>query len=297
MTELRKPRNRSGYRAEDLAQVKSALLTLAVTLGDYLEDLCIVGGVVPALLIDLHREAQESRHPGTNDLDVALALALLDDERYAELSDRLRAEGFEPDTNENGNPTVQRWKLGELRVTIDFLIPPASKEQAVHPTPRIKKLQVDFGAVVTPGLQLAFEDRVRVEISGRTLAGEQAKRTIPVCGAAAYTVLKALAHANRGEPKDAFDLVYVIENTPGGGRAVANRLAELSDRETVASSMQLLARDFATPGYLGPQRAAKFSLPVAADRDEIDEVAADAHGHVADLLSRWGELTMDSLGT
>ncbi len=291
MTEAAKPRNRAGYRAQDLEQVKSALLTVAVTLGAYLDDLCIVGGVVPALLIDLHRADQGDRHPGTNDLDVALALALLDDERYAGLSARLRAEGFEPDTNDSGNPTVQRWKLGQLKVTIDFLMAPVADEQPTGAATRIKKLQSDFGAVVTPGLQLAFEDRRWIKISGHTLAGESVTRTVPICGPAAYAVLKAFAAAHRSEPKDAFDLIYVISHTPGGGAAVADDLNALTDRETVKEAIDLLARDFENLDTIGPQRAAKFSLPETAGGDEIDAAAADAQGYVADLLTRWHELT------
>jgi hypothetical protein len=38
-----KPRHRSGYSTEETLQVESACLTVAVTLGAYLADLCIVG--------------------------------------------------------------------------------------------------------------------------------------------------------------------------------------------------------------------------------------------------------------
>ena len=41
---------------------------------------------------------------GTNDLDIGLALAVMSDERYAEISARLRAEGFHPDKNDDGTP-------------------------------------------------------------------------------------------------------------------------------------------------------------------------------------------------
>jgi len=106
--------------------VQSACLTVAVTLGAYLDDLCVVGGLVPSLLIDRASGQGEAdaRHPGTNDLDIALAIALLDDERYAEISHRLRQEGFGPDKNAKGNPAVQRWRLRDLKVTIDFLMAP-----------------------------------------------------------------------------------------------------------------------------------------------------------------------------
>src|SRR5262249_9059276 len=153
----------SGYGAEEFEQVRAACLTVAVTLGAYLNDLCIVGGLVPALLIDTTRvdddDDDDEHHPGSNDLDIALAVALRDDQRYAEISAGLRAEGFEPDTNDNGNRTVQRWRLGQLKVTIDFLMPPPAGQDA---SVRVQNLQPDFGALITPGLELAFAERVEV---------------------------------------------------------------------------------------------------------------------------------------
>lgn len=283
-----KPRHRSGYDAEDFEQVGAACLTVAVTLGAYLDEVCIVGGLVPALLIDTTRgdDDDNERHPGTNDLDIGLALALLDDERYAEISARLRAEGFEPDTNANGNPTVQRWRLGDLKVTVDFLMAPAPDQDAKL---RVQNLEPDFGALVTPGLELAFDEQVQIELDCHTLKGEPARRTVPVCGPAAFVVLKALAFGDRAEPKDAYDLVYVIRHTTGRGPAIADRLRVHAERHrsVVHRAITLLARDFDAPDALGPRRAAQFS---AADPSELDHSAADAHGFVDDFLRSWTAL-------
>jgi hypothetical protein len=275
-----KPRHRSGYTTEETEQVRAVCLTVAVTLGAYLDDVCIVGGLVPPLLIDSARTDDDDLHPGTNDLDIGLALALLDDERYAEISRRLRSEGFEPDTNDSGNPTVQRWRLGELKVMIDFLMPSAPEQD---PALRVQNLQPDFGALITPGLELAFDERVDIELDGHTLAGERTRRKVPVCGPAAFVVLKALGFGDRAEPKDAYDLVYVIRHTPGRGDAVAQRLqlhAE-SHAQIVARALGLLTRDFDGPDGLGPRRAAAFTVTEDA---ELDDAAADAHGFVDDLL-------------
>jgi hypothetical protein len=276
-----KPRHRSGYTAEETEQVKAVCLTVAVTLGAYLDDVCIVGGLVPPLLVDTTRTDDDGDlHPGTNDLDVGLALALLDDERYAEISRRLRSEGFKPDTNENGNQTVQRWRLGELKVMVDFLMPPAPAQESAL---RVQNLEADFGALITPGLELAFDERVNIELDGHTLTGERARRTIPVCGPAAFVVLKALAFGDRAEPKDAYDLIYVIRHTPGRGTAIAERLRLHSQHhsEIVARALGLLNRDFNTPDNIGPRRAAAFAITTDA---ELDDDAADAHGFVDDLL-------------
>jgi hypothetical protein len=276
-----KPRHQSGYSAEDLEQVKSACLTVAVTLGAYMDDLCIVGGLVPALLIDAKRPEGSERHPGTNDLDIGLALGLLDNKRYAELSERLRAEGFSPDVNESGNETVQRWRLADLKVTVDFLMAPTSDQREKL---GIRNLQSDFGAIITPGLELAFADRELIELEGTTLKGEPARRTIPVCGPAAFVVLKSLAFGDRAEPKDAFDLVYVVRYTPGQGVSIAERLAAqvAHHRDAIEVALADLSLNFGAPDSLGPGRAADFVLVDPAARDGE---AADAHGYVDDLLT------------
>jgi len=281
-----KPRHRSGYTAEATLQVRSACLSMVVSLGAFLDDLCVVGGFVPSLLID-SRPAQsklgdgDDLHPGTRDLDMGLAATLLDGERYAELSSRLRQEGFEPDANESGQTTLQRWCHRDLDVTIDFLMAPLPGQGGSQ---RIQALEGDFGAVITPGIELAFAERVDVEIDGAIIGGGHAKRTIPVCGPAAFVVLKALAFGDRGEPKDAFDLVYVIRHTPNASPEIADRLVLHArvQEDIVTKALSLLQRDFEAVTSLGPSRAAAFEH---VDRSDRANAAADAHGHVVELLA------------
>jgi len=278
-----KPRHRSGYSREETEQVEAACLTVAVTLGAFMDRLCIVGGLVPSLLID--REIgpdpeSGAGHPGTNDLDVGLEIALLDDEQYAEIGRRLRQEGFGPDRNEQDNPTPQRWKLGDLEVTIDFLLPPipgAERGGSIQP------LEGDLAALIAPGLQLASDEREEIEIAGHTLKGEKVERTVPVCGPATFVVLKALAFGDRAEPKDAFDLVYVLRRWVRGIPDIAERLRQHADRNNavVGHALDCLARDFADPETIGPRRVAEFEGETGKDSDAI---AADAHGYVDDLL-------------
>ena len=226
------------------------------------------------------RTGDGAGHPGTNDLDVGLAIALLDDDQYTEIGERLRREGFGPDRNEQGNPTPQRWKLGGLNVTIDFLLPPipgAERGGSIQP------LKGDFAALIAPGLQLASDERQEIEIAGHTLKGEKVQRTVPVCGPATFVVLKALAFGDRAEPKDAFDLIYVLRRWPSGVADIAERLERHAKRNegVVKDALDRLARDFAEPETIGPRRAAQFEGNVGKD---LDAVATDAHGYVDDLL-------------
>lgn len=201
-----KPTTADGYRGEHVALVRATCLYVATKLGDLMRDLVVVGGLVPSLLVDQAALSEgTAAHVGTMDLDVGLTIALLDEGRYRELTDRLRRAGFEPDINDQGNPTRQRWKFEE--VALDFLIAPG------HPSDRggtLRDIEPDFAAIIAPGLHLAFLDRLQITLTGKTILGENATRTIWISDAGSYVVLKALAFDGRGENKDAYDLHYVI---------------------------------------------------------------------------------------
>jgi len=88
--------------------VKSTCLYLATKLGDLMGELVVVGGLVPALLIDQENLPQNvTPHVGTLNLDLGLAFALVGEERYQEVADRLRNANFEPDKNEEGQPVQE----------------------------------------------------------------------------------------------------------------------------------------------------------------------------------------------
>lgn len=278
-----KPRNRDGYTPENLQQVRSTCLTVAATLGAHLDRLCIVGGLVPSLLIDerLGPDPEtDTNHAGTSDLDVAMTVALLDDQGYEEVATRLRQEGFGPDRNADGNLTPQRWKLDGASVTVDFLLPPIEQGP---PAGRVQALESDLAALIIPGVELTADECIPVELSGRTLGGERITRAIPVSGPGAFTVLKALAFADRAEPKDVYDLIYVLRRWPHGVSDIARRLANHVGHhpEIVDKALGHLAADFRDPDHVGPRRAASFDTVRLGD---VDEAAADAHGYVDDLL-------------
>jgi hypothetical protein len=96
-------------------------------------------------------------------------------------------------------------------------------------------------------------------------------------------VLKSFAFADRGEPKDAYDLIYVLRRWPDGVGDIADRLVAHAEKHPsiVHDAMESLANDFATAGNHGPRRAAAFQ---GGEREDVDAAAADAYGYVDDLL-------------
>ena len=271
-----KPSTWDGYGSEDLVLVRQVCLYLATRLGDLLEDIAVVGGLAPSLLVD-----QDSLfpgmepHAGTRDLDLALALPVLARERYQALRGRLQGAGFAPDVTRDGNLTFQRWvKASGRSIEVDFLVQPSLGEDRGG---SLRHIETDLAAVITPGLRLAFLDRCWITLSGVTSFGEQVIRTIPVCGPGAFTVLKALAFGNRGENKDAYDLFYVWRGV--GLEDVARRLASLRYSNDTERALNIIDRDFTRHDGPGPIRTAMF---ISGGPD--DEVQADVVGLAQALL-------------
>lgn len=275
-----KPTTAAEYSSEQLSLVRSTCLYLATKLGDLLDDVVVVGGLVPSLLIDQQGLTTETQaHVGTTDLDIGLAVALLDEGRYQALTRRLRRAGFAPDVNQDGNLTRQRWTTDVAeRITVDFLIPSSRPDDRPG---TLRNIESDFAAVITPGLHLAFEDRESVQLAGRTIAGEAVARRIWICGPAAYVALKALAFKLRGENKDAYDLLYVLQNYSSGLEAVAARLQPLLEDPAMEEALSVLEADFLEHDGLGPRRVAEF----LTDGPE-DTIQADVVGWVSELIRR-----------
>jgi hypothetical protein len=273
-----KPTYAGEYTREHVELVKSTCLYVATKLGDYMNDIVIVGGIVPSLLIDQDSLPEGTdRHVGTMDLDIGLALAIFDNQRYQAITDRLRSSGFTHDVNEQGRPTRQRWIIGQTRkVTIDFLIPPSTEGDEGG---KIKDIEKDFAAVITPGLKLAFLDRQKIELSGETIFREKAQRPIWVCGPGAFVVLKALAFRLRGENKDAYDLYYHLRDYGDGVHEIANAMEKLINAAETKQAIEILKQDFTDFESVGPIRVAEF---ISGGRD--DGIQADVVAFVNELL-------------
>jgi len=277
-----RPPTAAGYRPEWLEHARELCLTLSTIIGDLMEeDVTIVGGLVPSLLIPEEGLPPGSHpHPGTMDVDIALRLALLNEERYLTLSRRLRDAGFEADVAGSGNPTRQRWiarTAEDEPMTVEFLISPPSMESRPG---TIQDLEDDFAAIIMEGMELAFEDREAIILSGRTLSGEVVRdRTVWVAGPAAFVVLKAIALRERGLLKDAFDLYYVVRHYGDNVGDVAKRLIPLLEDPIAQRALDILREDFETIDHLGPRRAARF-----VGEEGNEGLRADIRGQILGLV-------------
>lgn len=273
-----KPTTAAGYPPDQVVRVKATCLYLATKLGDLMPELVVVGGLVPSLLVEQENLPENVMpHVGTMDLDLGLAFALVGEQRYQEVAERLRNAKFTPDKNAEGQPTRQRWRISDPPVTVDFLIEPEKSAEAQ--AGRLFPLTKDWAAIIAPGLHLAFKNNRKVTLSGKTIVGETAERVIRVCGAGAFVVLKGLAFHIRGENKDAYDLFYLLRNYGHGVSDVVAELRPLFPDESAARALEYLRADFKDSESIGPRRVAEFLY----GRTDAN-TQADAVGFVRQLL-------------
>lgn len=276
------------YSPEAYARVCQALLHVATVLGDWMEQITLIGGAVPSFLVPQSALPEDvESHPGTTDLDLGLELSVLTDEGYATIAELLRQAGYRPMEKEEDRIRRQTWRtdprLGAT-VTVDFLI---ARSPLQSPKARVQNLEPDFAAIIADGLQLTERDRRKVLISGLTIRGERAERSIWVCGPASFVVLKARALHLREKPKDAFDLHYILTNMEGGLGAIASSLRSMLDDRDAVEAVQFLRQAYRTIDSIGPVRAAffRYGTPTPETQEDIDQFAASAHAYVNRLLA------------
>ena len=271
-----KPQSIDGYGSEELKQVLQTCLFLATKLGDLLDEIVLVGGLVPYLLVDQENLPMGlDSHSGTMDLDLGFALGMLNQERYRELGLRLRDAGFSPGVNRNGNASFQSWRMsGDTSVIVDFLIPPSSESDEPR---KLRHIEEDLAAIIIPGLELAFLDRESRCLSGEIPSQAYATRDIPVCGPGAFTVLKALAFGNRTENKDAYDLYYVWSGL--GVPTIAERLSSFRPNPYLEAALGVIENDFSR--HDGPGAIAVATFLTNGPNDELQ---ADVVGQAQSIL-------------
>ena len=182
--------------------------------------LAIIGGAVPGLLVP-EAPPGMAAHVGTGDLDFHLALHLIDGETadyYESIIQGLRSLGLQPDQDDNGRQVKWRW-VGRYRDTclqVELLCPVRSRagrpeppaadtpaEANIGPAGEITALAVGFGHLVPDDTEVIER---RVVASSGELTYE-----FPVAGLASWLCLKADAIMRRDKPKDAYDVVWLLD--------------------------------------------------------------------------------------
>ena len=266
-----KPKHIGGYTGQHVAYCERTLVTLLHKMGPWKKSVFLIGGLAPRYLFP------NSAHAGTTDVDLVVSLELMaETEAYRTLEKNLKEMGFERSVEE-GNPVHWRWR-NPISETITVLVELLCDDKSAAPGSTVSLPgERRLSALNIPGASLAMEDYIEYDLRAELFAeGGVAIETVRVVGLAAFIVLKALAYADRGEEKDAYDLVHVM--TLAGPETSGDAFRRLKEQTAqpglFAQAEKALRDDFVsddkTEGYLkaGSVAYARFLTdPGAPDRN------------------------------
>ena len=120
-------------------------------------------------------------------------------------------------------------------------------------------MEQSLSAIQVEGLGLALIDPLQVSVTGELLSGGRTEQTISVCRPIPYIVLKALSFHNRQEPKDAYDLIYIMKNVMESPSDLAQTiLKEEYEAPAFKNAMNQLRNHFRDLQWDGPHKYSTF---------------------------------------
>ena len=254
---------------------ESVLLELVHILGEYLDSIVVIGGMVPKYLIG----ETEEPHVETTDVDLALDHRRFDEPGYQTLHNLLTNHHYQRDREQ---PFIYRREImidgKNVVVHVDLL----SGEYGDTGGERRTQTVQDVRPRKARGADLAFDEPVRVTITGKLPDGAIDEVTIPIAAIVPFIVMKAMAMRGRLKPKDPYDIYYCLRYFPGGIKKIVEQMQLLKGNDLVQEALDILKEKFASPEHVGPSHIAQFLE--LSDPDEVDRIKRDVYERVLYLL-------------
>ena len=244
-------------------------------LGEFSEDLRIIGGWVPSLLYP------NSEHIGSIDVDILLnQLHIRRAEGYKTIKRILEQNGYRRHSEKYFTFVKTIMVQGiSYDVDVDFL----SGKYGGDGT-NVSKHVDGIKALPATGGNFAFEFPANdVLIEYARMDGAKDYGHVNVISVIPYLVMKTAA-LGRGKAKDAYDIYYTIDNYTGGVRTLAKEFELYRDKEIIQDMCQKLNEKFASVQHSGPMDVINFLG--LADEEEIMRIRQDAYQKIHYLVER-----------
>jgi hypothetical protein len=271
---------RRDYTAEAVEAAKSVLIELTHLLGEYRDNIVLIGGWVPGLLIP-----QEPRpHVGSMDIDLALNHSKIQEKGYKLIEELLTSRGYYQEEETQPFIFFRDVPLGGsvIKVQVDLLSGEYEGTAKKHRTQVVQGIK----ARKARGCDLAFEMVSEVSVVGEIPGGGLDRVTIRVASIVPFLVMKGMALDDRLKEKDAWDIYYCLLAYPGGIDALAEEFRPHLSHGLVQEGLTKMAKHFSSLKALGPKFVADFEE--AYDPEEAERITRDAFERINAFLKRLG---------
>jgi hypothetical protein len=264
------------YSEELVRAARSVLLELMHLLGEYWENIVVVGGWVPELLLD----NTESPHIGSIDIDLALNHLKLRDEGYKSIQELLTQRDYVQGKQPFIFSRTVMIEENEITVQVDLL---SGEYQGTGKGHRHQKIQGGL-ARKTRGCDLVFDKPIIATIQGELPGGAKDTVKVRVASIVPFLVMKGMALDDRLKEKDAWDIYYCVQNYPGGLDRLAEEFKSYLEHRLVREGLEKIAKHFGSEKHVGPRFVADFEEISEPEEREIRE--RDAYEKVRYLLEK-----------
>lgn len=253
------------YSREQVEAAKSVMLELTHLLSEYKDDMVIIGGWVPDLLLP------GLDHVGSIDIDMALNHLKLREAGYATIEKLLQSRGYRKST-EQPYMFYRTVVVGgrNIEVELDLLSGEYAGTGKRHRHQNVQGIQ----ARKARGCELAFNLSTEITISGDLPDGGHDTGMIRVATIVPFIVMKGMALADRLKEKDAYDIYFCVTNYPGGIDALVDDFRPHASHGLVVEALVKIAAKFASPDHVGPVHIVNFmSISEQEDRERLQRDA------------------------
>ena len=270
--------SRRDYSEELIDAARSVMLEVIRILGEYWDDIVVVGGWVPELLLT----QAEERHIGSIDVDLALNHHRLSEDGYRTIIEHLLSQGYV----QGKQPFIfyRTVAMGdrEIIVQVDFL---SGEYGGTGKSRRTQRVQ-DMRPRKARGVDLAFQMPVEIIIRGMLPEGGADVAEVKVASIPTFLVMKCMALKYRLKEKDAWDIYYCVRHYPGGIDALIQDILPLAEHGLVQEALTTLAQKFSSPMAIGPTHVVNFDE--IGDPTERELTQRDAFERINYLIDGLG---------
>ncbi len=267
---------RIDYTAAAVEAARSVLIELTHILGEYRDDMVLVGGWIPELLVP----QSQDWHIGSIDVDLALNHKELTKAGYRMIGDILRQHGYAQDKHQ---PFIFRKTVRGQSVQVDFL----AGEYGGSGRSRRTQKALDMQPRKARGCDLVFLiEPANVSVKGKLPDGALDEVQVQVASVVPFLVMKGIALEDRRKAKDAYDIYFILHNYPGGVEAVVKAFKPHLKLTLVMEGLKKIAGKFTTLDHVGPRDVAEFDE--ALDEEDRNIRRRDAFEKVNFLLQQLG---------
>jgi hypothetical protein len=225
---------------------RAVLIEVLTILAKDLDKMAVVGGWVPELAFP------NKGHIGSLDVDLALDARKLEPQAYESIRKKLANAGYQQDP-EMSNRFYRNIDGTTIQVKVDLITGEFPANLATGTHTQIQELMVWKAR----GVDLAFDFSQDVAVEGTLPNGGHNRVTAKMPMIAAFVCIKAITLSERLKQKDAYDIVFCIENYPGGYKKLAEEFCGKMDNILITEGIAILREKFGRLDSIGPVWAAQ----------------------------------------